>query len=186
MNKVDPVEVLSNHAELCERLRQDLEIDGTTRCYEQLQEETAAGAEDSGAYCSAGTPITFLKYSIPNDKWTFALKLDNSRASRGYADEDSESSDSQSETESLSDENLQPRSTADQDPPVEESWDDEPFSDPDLSELQQEIPPNMASKYDTFDGHLFIPSVLHSSSYCRPHNDFPIIEGQFDDDDDDD
>lgn len=73
-------------------------------------------------------------------------------------------------------------SSVDPVPHVEESWDEEAYSDPDLREFQASILPNMASKCNTNEDHVFIPASLHPISCSRPPNEFPVIEGQFDDD----
>lgn len=67
--------------------------------------------------------------------------------------------------------------------PIEESWDEDAYSDVDVDELRYNITPNIATKCNNQDNfHRFLPACLHSSSFSQPHNKFPIIQGQFDDD----
>ncbi len=68
-------------------------------------------------------------------------------------------------------------------PYVEETWDDDVYSDPDVQELRRQVVPNMASRCNKFnDEHHFLPAYLHSPSHSRLPNNFPVIKGQFDDD----
>ena len=63
---------------------------------------------------------------------------------------------------------------------VEESWDDDVFSD---EEPDEESVAKHNSSIDSLitKDHFFLPAELHASGYRLPPNEFRIIQGQFDD-----
>ncbi len=67
---------------------------------------------------------------------------------------------------------------------VEESWDDNVFSDQEPDEESETKPydrGNIASQLKDNNAYYFLPAQLHASACSVPPNQFQIIQGQFDD-----